>query len=87
MKFCTNQALQLHLRAINPCNIKDVGSLDGIDSEKEAKLRAKPKKDNSTAEEQWYSIYMIVFPDTPKDSMPRSPCKSSSQVFENWQPE
>lgn len=74
-KFSTDQALEVHLRADDMCKKKDFVSLDGIDREQEKKLRARPKKDNTTPEEKWTSIYRIIFPDTPKDSIP-SPCKS-----------
>lgn len=72
-KFGTVGALDAHLRADDVCK-KVMISQDGIDREQEKKIRARPRKDNSTAEQKWVAIYKIIFPDTPEDSIP-SPCK------------
>ena len=56
------------------CKKRDLGPLDGISKEQEKKLRARPKKGESTEDQKWVSIYRIIFPDTPEDSIP-SPCK------------
>lgn len=75
-KFENDQALQTHLRAVNLCEIRDFTFPDGIDSEQEEKIRARPKRRNSTPGEQWFSIYKIIFTDVQDDVLPRTPCKS-----------
>lgn len=73
-RFGTEAALDAHFRADDVCKKKDVIALDGINREQEKKIRARPRKDNSTVEQKWVAIYKIIFPDTPEDSIP-SPCE------------
>lgn len=73
-RFKTEGALDVHLRADDVCK-KGMIAQDGIDREQEKKIRARPRKDNTTDEQKWVAMYKIIFPDTPEDSIP-SPCKS-----------
>lgn len=74
-KFNDDEAREAHLRADEMCKKKKLPPLDGVTKAQEKKLRARPKRGESE-EEQWLSIYKIIFPDTPADSIPRSPCES-----------
>lgn len=78
-RFGTDGAVDAHLRADDVCKKKDMIALDGIDREQEKKIRARPRKGNSTVEQKWVAIYKIIFPDTPEDSIP-SPCKSPPSI-------
>lgn len=60
----------LHIR-MRSCEVLPPRKWDGIDETKKSLLERRISTKEKTKEENWYIIYEILFPDTPR---PRSPC-------------
>lgn len=70
--FSTEEALQAHQQQNPPCERSETVTLvEGFSREQEKKLRSRKKaQPNMTDEDKWRDIYMILFPDDDKDSIP-----------------
>ncbi|EGO60027.1 hypothetical protein NEUTE1DRAFT_80650 [Neurospora tetrasperma FGSC 2508] len=76
-----NKSLVAHLQTDPSCEKQpNLSIVDGVTPEQKEKLLSRKKTHGDmTDEEKWRHMYMILFPDDDKDSIP-SPCKPSLLV-------
>ncbi|KAK7756446.1 hypothetical protein SLS62_001672 [Diatrype stigma] len=65
----TNE-LNAHLRADTLCEKVDIGPMDGVDEEMEAKLKVRKAYTGLTEEQKWREIYLILFPKANRETVP-----------------
>ncbi|KAK8026093.1 hypothetical protein PG990_003916, partial [Apiospora arundinis] len=69
--FDDAKKLNAHLRSDDPCRKKDIAAAQGIDEQQEKKLKERKRVGSSVSDEQrWRDIYMILFPEANKNSLP-----------------
>lgn len=77
--FKTDELLNAHLQQDPPCETrKNQALVEGFTKDQEKRLRSRKKAQaDTTDEDKWREIYMILFPYDDVQSIP-SPCKSFS---------
>lgn len=77
VQFSSNDTLQDHLRALEPCKLAHAQHEKGLlTSVQWAHIQA--KRGRRSLEERWKEIYLIIFPKAQGESIP-SPCKKPSR--------
>ncbi|KAK3358519.1 hypothetical protein B0T24DRAFT_540256 [Lasiosphaeria ovina] len=69
--FKSDNQLRSHLQQDPPCDIRESTPVEGFSKDQEKRLRSRKKVQNDmTDEDKWREIYMILFPDDDRETIP-----------------
>ncbi|KAI8629959.1 hypothetical protein F5Y19DRAFT_65602 [Xylariaceae sp. FL1651] len=69
--FEIEQSFIDHLRASEPCHLREKEPIEGFDAKQEEQLKSRKKKQGAVSEvEKWRSVFRILFPHVLEDDIP-----------------